>query len=99
MCGHRGLLTSRMRSMWSGQGPASPLIILLLSWSFSPKGMNLQLLYPEGGPSTSCLRRKKAEAGVLAKSCSCKLECVLTGQSEFSFCCWVKGSASAEVLG
>ena len=53
MCGRGGLLTSRMRNMWSGQGPASSLNC--------PASLVLELRSPGnesrgvGGGSTSCL--------------------------------------------
>ena len=37
MCGQGGLLTARMRNMWSGEGPASssnsPVVLILGFWS------------------------------------------------------------------
>ena len=50
-----GVLTSRMRNTWPlifylgrAQLPLS-IVLLLIFWSFSLQGMNLQLLYPGGG--------------------------------------------------
>ena len=49
MCDQGDLLTWRMRNMWSEPCPAAFLdCTAILSWSFSPQGMNLQLLYPGG---------------------------------------------------
>ena len=62
MCSQEAILTLRMKNMWSFisylgrvQPPLS-IVLLFLSRSISPQGMNLQLLYPLGvGASTSCL--------------------------------------------
>lgn len=71
MCDRGGLLTSGVRNKWFEQGPASSFncpAILILEWSFSLLGMNLQSLYlggvaGAGCPSTSYLKswREKFE--------------------------------------
>ena len=55
MCSQEGILALRMKSTWSfisylgrAQPPLS-IVLLFLSRSISPQGMNRQLLYPLGG--------------------------------------------------
>ena len=58
MCGWEGLLTSRMRNMWSSQGPATSLncpALLILEFQFTGSGCLISLLYY---PSTSCLKSR-----------------------------------------
>ena len=50
LCVWVDLLTLEMRNMWSEQGPAYSLNVLLFSsWSFGPWGMNLTSVYPSEG--------------------------------------------------
>ena len=55
--GWGGFLTSRMRNVWSGQGPVSslirPAVLILEFWSL---GNESPITLPWGYPSTSCLK-------------------------------------------
>ena len=57
MYGWGGFLTSRMRNIWSGQGPVSslirPAVLILEFWSL---GNESPITLPWGYPSTSCLK-------------------------------------------
>ena len=58
MCGWEGLLTLRMRNMWSSQGPATSLncpALLIWEFQFTGNGCLISLLYY---PSTSCLKSR-----------------------------------------
>ena len=55
LCGWGGLLTSRMRNMWSGQGPASPLnclAILILEFQSTGTESPIALLWGREAPSS-----------------------------------------------
>ena len=59
MCGWEGLLTSRMRNMWSGQGPATSLhcpALLISEFRFTGNDCLIGLLWWD--PSTSCLKSR-----------------------------------------
>ena len=56
ICGQGDLLTSRMRNMWSGQGPVSSLnCSAILVLEFQSTGNESLITLPWGGPSPSCL--------------------------------------------
>ena len=57
ICGQGDLLTSRMRNMWSGQGPVSSLnCSAILVLEFQSTGNESPIALPwAGAPSTSCL--------------------------------------------
>ena len=54
-----GLLTSKREICGLGRVQCPPLIVQLFSsWSFGQERINLQLLYPGGCPSASCLKTR-----------------------------------------
>ena len=60
MCSQGGLLTARMKNMWSGWGPASSFNCpAILDLEFQSTGSESQIALPWGeerGSSTSCLK-------------------------------------------